>query len=172
MAYTHLNRIAFREVEPSDFEIVFKWENNPKHWLQSGVEQPYTSEEIRTYVSKKQTLEIDGQTRRIIIDKSGNQIIGAIDLFKYSSKHHSACVGILVDDEFRRQSYATEAILRIEPTCLKEFGIKQLECQVLKQNVASQKLFEKLGYIEVAELQRAYFYLGEYYTQLTYRKIL
>ena len=167
-----LNRIFLREVEATDFDVVFRWENDPKNWVLSGVEKPYTSDEIRSYVNQKQTLLIDGQTRRMVILKSSGTVIGAIDLFKYDSVQNRARLGILIDETYRRQKYASEALSLIERLAVEEFGLECIECHVLENNKKSQKLFESNGYQKVQSDQNSYFYLGEYYPQMTYQKRL
>ncbi len=172
MNINELNRIEFREVESTDFDIVLKWENDPKNWLQSGVERPYTSGEIRAYVKVKQSLLIHGQTRRIIVLKDSRQIVGAVDLFKYDSTTKTANLGILIEEEFRRKGYATEAIRKMEKFATNELKLTCIECQVLESNPGSQKLFEAIGYQKIKSEVDSYFYLGDYYPMLTYRKKL
>jgi len=172
MTKLKLNRVFFRAVEPFDFEITFKWENDPKNWLQSGVEKPYTTNEIKKFVNNKQDLVIDGQMRWMIISSATKQVIGALDLFNYNAELESANIGILIDESFRGQGFASEAIVGIETYCKEAASLNYLECQVLENNIMSQKLFKKLGYKQTNSELDSYFYLGEYFGQLTFRKEL
>ena len=80
-------------------------------------------------------------------DKKKVRTVGAIDLFDFDPLHQRAGIGILIaSEDDRRQGYAHEALLQVIDYCRKVLFMHQLYCNIAVGNVASIKLFEKVGF--------------------------
>ena len=171
MSIFNSKSIGLRPVEKSDLKDVLAWENDEENWIQSGVIIPYTQEEIAKYVSKHQTLEVDGQTRYIIHLKSA-QVVGCIDLFDYDKDKEQASVGLLISKAFRRHGYGSEALTLISNVAKDEFHLKVLKALILSENTASIHLFKKNGFLPDDTKARIYTYKNIDYLQLAFFKTL
>jgi len=170
--YIHYSdRLKFRAVAPSDFDLVFEWENDEENWLQSGVNKPYSPEEIKQYVSKNENLLSDGQTRFMVVLNS-NQAIGCADLFAYNKKENEASVGILISKEERQKGYGAETLNSIFAMAKEIYQLKQLKALILADNKASINLFEKMGFVNDETKSNIYYYKDSAYKQLSYIKKL
>jgi len=74
--------------------------------------------------------------------------IGAIDLFDFDPVHLRAGVGILIQEEFRKKGYASEALSLLIRYSFSILGLHQLYTNITPNNKASIRLFEKNGFIK------------------------
>ena len=98
-------RLQLRAVEPSDIDLLYKWENDPAVWRVSNTLSPYSRFQIEEYVmSARNDIYLNRQLRLMIVGLRGNikgKAIGAIDLFDFDPLNLRAGAGILVGQEFR-----------------------------------------------------------------------
>lgn len=167
----HTKSLVLRPVNKTDFEMIYKWENDQSNWIQSGVVKPYGSDEILSYVAKSEDLLTDGQTRFMIALNSG-ATIGCIDLFDFDSDNKIASVGLLVDEKYRQNGYGFEALMGLAFIAKRRYGLKCLKASVLVDNQTSNNLFKRSGYLADDTKAAIYTYNNIDYLQLTYLKQL
>lgn len=143
-------QVFLRGVNECDVALILEWENTPEFWDVSGTTQPYTENDIIAFAQNPPLLEVDLQERFMICLVDDERPIGALDLFEYDPKNARVGVGVLIADaKDRRNGYALEALrLIIDHT----FGVLEMHtlfCNILPDNEASLKLFEKAGFHKV-----------------------
>ena len=140
-------QIYLRTLEPSDADIIWKWENNSDNWRVSNTLVPFSRKLIKDYVNSAQDIYSIKQLRFIICLLENDKEIGAIDLFDFDPYHHKVGVGILIAElQDRRNGYAKEAVLLIKEYCFNHLNLHQVYCNILSKNKASIDLFEKSGF--------------------------
>jgi len=140
-------QIYLRTLEPSDADIILKWENNSDNWRVSNTLVPFSRKLIEDYVNSAQDIYSIKQLRFIICLVENDKEIGAIDLFDFDPYHQKVGLGILIAKfEDRRNGYAKEAILLIKEYCFNQLNLHQVYCNILSENKASINLFEKSGF--------------------------
>jgi diamine N-acetyltransferase len=143
------SKIRLRPIEPWDADKLLEWENDHRNWRVSNTLVPFSKELITQYVNSAQDIYTVKQIRLIMTALDDLTPIGSIDLFDFSPRHQRAGVGILVDNHHRGKGYALEALSLIDEYALTVVGIRNLYCNILEDNEASQRLFEKAGYVQV-----------------------
>ncbi len=143
------NNIKLRALEPTDVDILFKWENDQSMWELSNTIAPFSKHLLEEYI-KHSHLDIY-QTRqlRLMIDykSDGSQIpAGAIDIFDFDPFHQRAGLGILIDEKFRQRGIASLSIELIISYCFNTLGLHQLYCNITADNKKSLQLFTKHGF--------------------------
>lgn len=153
-SYLINERIRLRALEPEDIDFLYAVENDPAHWIVSGVTEPYSRYTLRRYIETSQNdLYADRQLRLMIVDLEDGHQIGAVDLSDYDPYHQRAAVGIVVEASSRCLSYGTQAL---DLLCEYSFGylhLHQLYAYVASDNVASLSLFHKCGFVCSGELK-------------------
>ena len=140
-------QIYLRTLEPSDADIIWKWENNADNWRVSNTLVPFSRKLIEDYVNSAQDIYSIKQLRFIICLVENDKEMGAIDLFDFDPYHQKVGLGILIAElEDRRNGYAKEAVLLIKEYCFNHLNLHQVYCNVLSKNKASIDLFEKSGF--------------------------
>lgn len=139
--------IYLRFVNPSDYSIIFEWENNQENWLISGTIEPFTKQMIVDFVNAEQSLVLNKQLRLIICESSTNVALGAIDLFDYDEINRRAGVGILVAKKSdRNKGIGKESLALLIEYVKNEVNLHQLYCSMFEDNEASKKLFISMGF--------------------------
>lgn len=139
--------IFLRTVNPSDFNILFTWENNPDNWEVSNTFEPFTKEEINDFVNLAPDVYEHQQIRYIICLKDTKESIGCIDLFEFDDQNKRVGVGILIAEiAYRNKGFAKEALELLLNYCQHELKVKQIFCNIFKENKISIRLFESCGF--------------------------
>jgi len=136
------NNISLRALEPSDVNVLYRWENDTATWKVSNTMTPFSKHVIEQYIATShQDIYTSRQLRLMICDKDANPV-GCIDLFDYDPSHHRAGIGILIADEAeRRKGYASEALQLLTKYCQGTLQLHQLYCNIISGNESSIKLF-------------------------------
>lgn len=153
--------ISLRAVEPNDASTIFIWENNPLNWRISHTEVPFSMHNIHQLIEQFSNPRVSGHVRLMIDHISLSKSIGTIDLFDINFKHGFASIGILIaDEEFRRKGFAEEALNICLDYCFDHLELYNLQCFIHGDNLASVRLFEKLGFKKVGIRKDWYLYHG------------
>jgi diamine N-acetyltransferase len=139
------DRIYLRTIEPSDIDLLLKWENDPANWSVSGTTVPFSRHLMEQYIQSAQDIFAVRQLRMMISLPDGTTI-GAVDLFEFEPTHLRAGVGILIDEPYRKKGLASEALSLLEVYCTDHLRLRNLWCNILETNAGSAALFEKSGY--------------------------
>lgn len=166
------SKINLRPVEPWDVDKLLEWENDSRNWRVSNTLVPYSKELIMRYIENAQDIFAAKQVRFIITEKDSLVPIGSIDMFEFEPLHQRAGVGILIEEGSRGKGYAIEALTLIEEYALSTVGIRNLFCNILEDNVESQRLFEKAGYVEIGRKIKWFNDQVDWLDELMYQKQL
>ncbi|MDD2314278.1 MAG: GNAT family N-acetyltransferase [Proteiniphilum sp.] len=145
--------IRLRATEPEDLEHLYKWENDTSLWEQGNANAPYSRFSLKQYlVESKQDLFADKQMRLMVVLKRSEVVIGMVDLYDFDPLHRRAGVGILIDEDYRKQGYALQVLKLLETYAFSFISLHQLYAFVPMNNDASMWLFRKAGYYAAATL--------------------
>ena len=138
--------ITLRAIEPSDVDLLYKWENDQSIWHLSNTVTPFSRFVLEQYIlSSHQDIYTNKQLRLMIDFNAGGVIetIGSIDLFDFEPMHKRAGVGILLDARYRSKGYASKALEVLIDYCFNVLNLKQLYCNISSDNTVSLNLFKK-----------------------------
>lgn len=142
-------KAGLRAIEPTDVDIIHRWENDRDIWRLSNTVAPYSRHLIEQYVlNAGQDIYSARQLRLIIerVDKPDHPAVGAIDLFDFDPMHRRAGVGILIDPCHRSEGLASEALQLLINYAFETLQLHQLYCNITPDNEASLRLFQKSGF--------------------------
>lgn len=141
------NLLHLRAVEPEDIEVLYRWENDPALWPLGNHPEPLSRFMLEQYVlNTEKDIYSARQLRLMIIETSSGKTIGAVDLFDFEPVHGRAGIGILIDESFRNQGYASETLKMIMDYCYSTLNMHQLYCNIAEDNAFSISLFQKAGF--------------------------
>ncbi len=150
---THIRQVNF-----SDLNYLLRLENDSENWKFSDTKTPYTEEEIIDFIVEQSDLKSTNELRLMICLNSDNTPIGTLDLFNIDFQSGSASVGILIDENFRKNGHATEALYLLQKDVCDFFSFKELNCTIQSDNFQSVQLFTKCGFV----LQKTEGKIGSY----------
>lgn len=157
-------KVILRAMEPEDLDVLYQIENDASLWDVGVVNVPYSRYVLRDYISRASgDAYTDGQVR-LMVENTEGVVVGIVDLVNFDARNRKAEVGIVIQPQYRHQSYATEALTSLADYARRVLHIHQLYAFVEPSNISSMGLFRKLGYQEIAELPD-WLYDGETYHQ-------
>ena len=157
-------KVILRAMEPEDLDVLYQIENDVSLWDVGVVNVPYSRYVLRDYISRASgDAYADGQVRLMVENTEGG-VVGIADLVNFDARNRKAEVGIVVQNKYRHQGYATEALSSLADYARRILHIHQLYAFVDSSNASSKGLFTKLGYQKIAELPD-WLYDGETYHQ-------
>ena len=150
----HDNILMLRALEPTDLDVLYRWENDEELWHTSATITPFSRKQLWDYIEN-----YDGdifrthQLRLMIVEVATDKVVGTLDLFDFDPINSRASVGILIDKEFQGQGYGKMALNLVEDYCKKHISLNQLVATVSVDNERSLALFRSLEYSEVGVMK-------------------
>ncbi|MDR1886432.1 MAG: GNAT family N-acetyltransferase [Prevotellaceae bacterium] len=141
--------IRLRAIEPSDIDLLYLWENNPKTWTVGESITPYSRFELEKYILSEGDIFANRQLRLMIDCKQNGDYntVGTVDLFDFNPIHARAGLGILIySSENRKKGYASEALDMLIEYAFTILNISVLYCNISVNNRNSIKCLEKAGF--------------------------
>lgn len=146
-------RLALRKVAKADAETLFRWRNDPDTRANSFQTDPISYEEHVEWLES--TLRNPAQ--KIFILCEGDTLIGQVRL---SMENDMATISYSIDAAYRAQGYGKVILQLAENHCVERGTTRILRGYVKKKNIASQVIFETLGYeCEEAPEKNCYLYV-------------
>jgi len=141
------DRVKLRAVEPEDLEKLFIWENDTSLWEVGNTRQPYSKFALKQYVEEvEKNIYESGQLRLMIVEQTGGETVGTVDLFDFDIHNSRIAFGLFIDKNFQGHGFATSALRLIEAYIFDFLNVNQLYCHIAASNVASRRMFEKEQY--------------------------
>lgn len=138
-----LPQIHLRALEPDDLDMLYRIENNDALWRVGTTNVPYSRYVLHEYIANTRSDIYSDRQLRMMIEDSRHQVVGIIDLVNFDPRHLRAEVGIVVEEEKRRQGYATAAVREICRYAEQILHLHQLYVIVDMENTAALELFRK-----------------------------
>ena len=132
--------------EPNDAENIYRWENDMQVWRDSETRVPFSMRQIEQFLLNNNDVVSEQQLRLMVEDAQNGAQVGCIDLYDYDEFNSRAGIGILIDEKYRGQGYAKNAIKLLLEYCFNTLLLNQIYILVLASNVESMLLFESLGF--------------------------
>jgi diamine N-acetyltransferase len=144
--------IVLRAPEPSDVDVLYRWENDSEIWHVSNTYTPFSKNILEKYIENAHLDIYQVKQLRLMIDvrENGNlksRPVGTIDLFDFDPYHNRAGIGILIGDKSdRKKGYATTALQKFIDYGFNTLQLHLLYCNITKGNTDSLRLFRKCGF--------------------------
>lgn len=153
MQRNDLPKVQLRALEPHDIEFLYYMENDRSIWNVGVTNVPYSRHLLAAYIeSSSGDIYTDKQVRLIVEDEQGVPI-GIVDLVNFSPAHRRAELGIVVQNEYRRQGYATSVLYKILAYGKNVLHLRQIYAIVSSRNENSVRMLESVGFQRNMELK-------------------
>lgn len=139
-------RLILKPFEITDAPFLLTLLNSPK-WLQYiGDRNVHTEAEAADYIKVKMIAQLErlGYGNNLVIEKESNTPIGACGLYERPGLP-IVDIGFAFLQEYEGKGYGYEAASRLLKVGKEDFSMQKVCAITTKENVASQKLINKLG---------------------------
>ena len=164
--------IYLRALEAEDLSFLEHIENDEKLWHLSNSQTPFSNDILKNYLdnSHRDIFEVK-QLRLVICKNQDDQRVGFIDIYDFSPRHKRAGLGIVIEQTFRGQGFAKEAINAISKYGFEHLDLHQFFAHIELDNFESIKLFEACGFEKTGEKKDWNYHHGQFYTEAIYQNI-
>ncbi len=142
--------ISLRAPEPTDVDVLYRWENDQRVWHLGNTLAPYSRFELEQFVLNADHDIFTSRQLRFMIDwhtaPEKPITVGSIDLYEFEPQHRRAGIGILIDENYRRKGFASEALQLLSDYCFNTLNLHQVYCNIDNNNQDSIRLFTRNGY--------------------------
>jgi len=161
------NKIALRAPELEDIEILYTWENDESIWYLSNTSLPFSRFDLEQFIlNSNHDIFIEKQYRFMIEKNDTNEVVGCVDLFEFDLKNKRVGVGILIDENYRNQGLASEALDVLIQYAFEQLDVHQIYCNILSSNTKSLILFKRKQFLEIGVKRDWVFSEGKYHDEI------
>lgn len=141
--------VFLRALEPSDADLLYRWENDPELWRVSFTQVPFSRFILDEFVNAAHhDIYTNRQLRLMACSNDNKAATGVVDLFEFDPQHNRCGLGIFIHDDFRKQGIATECLRLVKDYGFGILHLQQLYAHVNTSNEASIALFKKSGFVQ------------------------
>lgn len=149
-----LPQVTLRAPEPSDLDLVFSLEEDPRLWQSGTSTAPVSRHMVKQYLDGyRADFTSEGELRMVVVDARG-ETVGLVDLFGYDSRNSTAGVGIAVLPRLQGKGFGTATLLALNEYTRNRFMLRNLWAHTAVDNHAAIKAFERAGYARVGVLKQ------------------
>lgn len=158
--------ITLRALEPSDVDMVYRWENDTSLWPVGCATAPMSRHMLWEY-AQNYTADIftAGQLRMVVEETATGAPIGLVDLFDLDHHSRRAGVGVLIDAPYRGRGFGGRALEAACGYALGFVGLHQVWAHVPIDNATSLSLFRSHGF-EICGRFRSWLRRGHSYADV------
>lgn len=145
--------MTLRAPEPEDLELMYAMENDTALWCVGNATLPYSRYTLREYLQQSRQDLVAERQARFVIELSGGDCAGMVDLADYDPLNSRAevCIGLL--GAYREKGIASRALQLLCSYVAGRLHLHQLYAYVPQWNAGSIRLFEKCGFVYTATLK-------------------
>lgn len=163
MNFWQTDTIRLRAIEPSDAEILHRWNMDSER--ASGLDflwPPTSLASVEAFTAEESKRKMENDRCRWVIDKPDGTPVGAIDTHSCDLRNGTFSYGVDIAAEHRGNGYAGQAIRLVLRYYFDELRYQKVTVLIHANNPASLRLHQKLGYQQEGCLRRMLFQHGEY----------
>ena len=148
------DRLLIRFTNLHDADFIFKLMNSPKYLQFIGDKQVHTVGKAAAYIRLKMEPHVKeyGYGNYTVIRKSDQKKMGSCGLYRRVGIA-GVDLGFAFLPEFESQGFAFEACTRVMKAAFERYGIEELRAYTSQENIASQNLLSRLGFVRDGEMQ-------------------
>ena len=98
------DKITLRAMEPSDIDLIYKWENDTSLWTVSDTVAPYSREALMLYIANcANDIYANKQLRLMVTLTATGETVGTVDFLNFNPIHNRAELGVYICKEHQGQ---------------------------------------------------------------------
>ncbi len=162
LAYFSGELVYLRAVEPTDLEVLYSLENDPRVWNVSNFTVPYSKYALKCYIERSAyDMFTDRQLRLVIVRHEDEAVVGTVDITDFVPLHARGEVGVAVLKECQGRGYATEALQLLCDYAFRFLFLRQLVAHVVADNTTCLHVFTSCGFEQCGYLKAWWMMDGE-----------
>jgi RimJ/RimL family protein N-acetyltransferase len=154
-------RVTLRRVEPADYPLVQRWQNDPLVFRWMDYERPFSLEDIR---ASEERASQEGYP--FLIEVEGRPI-GRIGLNNLRHRDRLASLYIFIGErDLWGRGYGRDALMTLLAYAFDTLNLRMVELWTLADNERAVNLYKRAGFVEDARLRDRSWIEGHYVDHL------
>lgn len=100
--------------------------------------------------------------------KDSTKLIGSIGIWRFTKEHYRAEIGYVMDPEYQGQGLMQEALRAAVDYGFDTLGLHSIEANTDPENIASQRVLERTGFVREGHLRENHFFEGRFFDTVIY----
>ena len=164
-------RLKLRSFQTQDIEPFSAYRSDPAVAQYQGWEAPYSIEQATAFVAEMQNcvLGTPGEWYQIAIEREvDGQLLGDVAVHTLAEDGKQAEIGFTLARDYHGQGFAREAVTAVFTHLFTQLNFHRLIAICDVENIASQRLLERLGMRREAHYVENYWFKGAWHSEYLY----
>lgn len=165
MPTLHTERLSLRAMHPIDAEDMFDYAKRSEvteYLLWYEHEDIHFTRDYLNYIGHRYAL--GDFYDWAVIERESRKMIGTCGFTKIDTANNSAEIGYVLNPDFHRRGFGSEAVKRILAFGFDELGLNRIEARFMQGNEASLALMKSVGMTFEGYMRDLIFVKGKYRT--------
>ena len=151
--YLKIGDVELRTLEPEDFSIIHRWEDEIDAWMANNASAPFSRNTLWRYLENYNCDIYSTHEVRMVVMLAGEPV-GMVDVFNFDPMNSRVEIGVFVGAEHRRSGVGETAVrIATENYCFGRLNLHQVYCTVRSSNAAALALFRSAGFADEVVLK-------------------
>jgi RimJ/RimL family protein N-acetyltransferase len=165
--------IRLRELRPADVPAMTAACQDPLIQRFTFVPAPYAAEHARGFVAGLPAARASGDALALAISPAGgDELLGTVGLQRFRWEHRTCEIGYWVVPEARGRGAATAAVRLLARWALTRLGMARVQLDTDIDNVASQRVADRAGFVREGVLRSVIEVKGRRWTEVIHSLIV
>jgi len=166
----HTDRLILKEITDKDATELFNMRSNPEIMKYVDRPAPNSINDILELIERMRVMKTKGEGISWGIFKKDNPDlkIGNIGLFRIIAEHYRAEIGYMLAIEEQQRGIMYEAMQAVLQYGFDVMNLHSMEANINPENIGSQKLLEKAGFVREAYFRENYYFNGRFIDSAIY----
>ena len=141
------DKIQLRPLEPTDLDILYRWENDTTQWSVGTTIAPFSRKQLWDYIENYDNdIYSARQLRLMVVDRQSENPVGTIDMCDFDPANSRMAIGVLIDSAYGHRGFGTRALKLVMDYGRTMLNLHQLYAFIPADNRYSIDLFKKCGF--------------------------
>lgn len=162
-------RLRYRRLTNDDAKEIFELRSNPE--TMKYIPRPLVTnfdEAVAHIKLINDKIDSNIDINWCVTEKKSNNCIGIIGFFRTQPENYRTELGYMILPEHHNKGYVTEAVNTLLNYAFNEMGFHSIEATIDPENIASEKVLQKNGFIKEAHFIENFYYEGKFLDSITY----
>lgn len=154
--------LTLRKIEASDLDSLFDIYSNEKLFQYSPVMLKKNKDTVANMIGHFERDFHKGKEifLGICLNSEPKKFVGVAEMFDYSREVNMITIGYRLNDSYWGKGIAAKTVKAVTEYLFKEIGINRVQAFVMPENVKSQKVLQRNGFVEEGTIRQGHVWKG------------
>lgn len=162
-------RLLLKRITNEDVKEVFELRSNPETMKYIPRPLVKNDEEALAHIALlDENINNNTGINWGITIKGNPKLLGIIGFYRMQPENYRSEIGYMLLPEFHGKGIVPEAVKRLIEYGFKDLKLHSIEAVIAPENIASEKVLQKCGFVKEAHFKESEFYNGKFLDKVIY----